>query len=138
MDSLLQLIRSMARIKLQPTSSQLQSSRTKNRALRYYLLVGLFLFQISSFAQIDPRKLDSLRRSIDSSARSIRMWQDSFRGKQDSLYRSGVINGTDSTALLENQVQREEKKITYTIVLIGVVFFIVLILVIRGRKRPST
>jgi hypothetical protein len=68
----------------------------------------------------------------------MRAWQDSFRSKQDSAYQTTNIKGSDSTALSSKQVGREEKKITYTIVLTGVVFFIVLILFIRGRKRPST
>jgi len=68
----------------------------------------------------------------------MRAWQDSFRLKRESVYQPTKINGTDSNTLSGKQAARAGKKITYTIVLTGVVFFIVLILFIRGRKRPST
>jgi hypothetical protein len=106
--------------------------------LRYFFLPALLLFQLFTYAQIDPHKLDSLRRSIDSSVRSVRAWQDSFRWKQDSVNRMGKFKESDSTKLSEDKARGGEKKITYTIVFIGVVFFIVLILFVRSRKRPST
>lgn len=48
------------------------------------------LLQSTASGQIDQRKLDSLARSIDSSAGAQKKWQDSFIRRQDSNYRSDV------------------------------------------------
>jgi hypothetical protein len=68
--------------------------------LRLLTVVALIL-SLSCFSQIHSEKLDSLSRVIASKNQSVKTWQDSFKRRQDSIYRhntgnTGSANGESS------------------------------------------
>jgi hypothetical protein len=100
-----------------------------------FLPVMVLLFNLSTYAQLDQKKLDSLSRSIDSSAKASRNWQDSFTKIQDSIYQTAIgksaggnsINPSQFLAEQEKRESRERQRILLrflagvAVVLIGVV-----------------
>lgn len=101
------------------------------------------LLQLGAFAQIDQRKLDSLAKSIDSSAKVRRQWQDSFSRAQDSVYRlaqshksSGQSSGTNGSSLAEKKQQERQQGII-SLVAGLLIFAILLIVMIRKRKTKT-
>ena len=52
----------------------------------YYILFFLMAPFNDCSAQNNSRKVDSLARAIDSSAKAVRKWQNRFKAKQDSAY----------------------------------------------------
>jgi hypothetical protein len=104
---------------------------------RWLPVFGLFL-QLSSFAQVDQKKLDSLARSIDASARAARAWQDSFMKTQDSIYGTGVVrskeperNGFEKSAAVPKPEKKQKR--TYIPVVIGI--FVALVLIVGFRRK---
>src|SRR5678809_758609 len=76
------------------------------------LLLLVLLVHLNIYGQIDKKKLDSLSRSIDSSTKAHRLFQDSFTKVQDSIYHS-AINKNDSgkfNDFLAEQKRRLEKE----------------------------
>mgnify|MGYP003579655140 CR=1 FL=1 len=108
-----------------------------------YLLVLALLFQVNSFSQIDPAKLDSLSRSIDSSAKAYRQWQDSFQKRQDSIYESALrsqdternMRNLTNWTLENEERKRKQKQQAYIRIGIGVLFLIVLIVGWARRRK---
>jgi hypothetical protein len=96
--------------------------------------------QLSTQAQIDQRKLDSLRRSIDSSAKTHKQWQDSFTKVQDSLYQD-AINKTDLNKQKELSEQQEResqrRKILQGIIIALALVASALLLLLRRRKKNT-
>ena len=95
--------------------------------------------------QIDPAKLDSLSRAIDSSSKAYKAWQDSFTKVQDSLYRSSLKkdieqNNRNLQQYLAEQKRRErkERQQAYIRIFAGLSLFIVLIFVLLRKRRPKS
>lgn len=99
----------------------------------------MLLLPIVSSAQIDQRKLDSLRKSIDSSAAARRVWQDSFANAQDSAYQEAIEKtvGVQKSAREQRQ-QKVERKRTIQGILIALLIVIVVLFILRHRKKKST
>ena len=76
------------------------------------LTVIILLLQFNSYGQIDPKKLDSLSRSIDSSAKLIRSDQDRFIKVQDSAYHSEVNKALGQGSRNHDQFLAEKKRQT--------------------------
>ena len=94
--------------------------------------------------QVDPLKLDSFKRAMESSHRQMELWQDSFNRKQDSIYGVAISHAgvnQNSTNLLKvvtkNPTSRDETKLqrAYLIVGIGVVLFVLLAVLISRRRK---
>ena len=109
------------------------------------LTVIILLLQFNSYGQVDPKKLDSLSRSIDSSAKLIRSDQDRFIKVQDSAYHSEVNKALGQGSrnhdqFLAEKKRREEKERQQAIVRIGlsVLIFIVPILVLLRKRKPKS
>lgn len=100
-------------------------------------IFSMFCFQ--SFAQINPHKLDSLSRSIDSTAKAYRNWQDSFGKVQDSIYQAAV-DTPDSTGIkngLEQQ-RKEAQRRKEALIRIGIgVFLFLMFVILLMRKRKQ-
>ena len=92
--------------------------------------------QLSTKAQIDQHKLDSLRRSIDSSARAHTMWQDSFTKAQDSIYQSAVNNTRLSK---QNHLEREvQRRRNLQGIFIALLLVVVAVLLLLRRRKNNT
>ena len=100
------------------------------------LLAILMILPFCSWSQeegIDPKKLDSLARTIDASRKEMKNWQDSFVQRQDSLYRSRVSlkeKGADT----RERVQERDPLVTIAYVVLGIGSLAVL-LIGRYRRR---
>jgi hypothetical protein len=96
--------------------------------------------QLTTQAQIDQRKLDSLRRSIDSFANTHKLWQDSFTKVQDSVYQD-AINKTDLNKQKELSEQHEResqrRKILQGIIIALALVATALLLLLRRRKKNT-
>jgi len=74
------------------------------------LTVMVLLLSLSAYPQLDQRKLDSLSRSIDSSAKASRNWQDSFTKIQDSIYQAATAKSADDNSRNSSQLLAEQEK----------------------------
>ena len=97
------------------------------------ILLILPLYSRSQEEGIDPKKLDSLARSIDASNKEMKVWQDSFVHRQDSLYRSRVPVKENTTEASE-EGQERDPLITIAYVVLGIGSLAVL-LIGRYRRR---
>ena len=101
------------------------------------LLAILMILPFCSWSQeegIDPKKLDSLARTIDASRKEMKNWQDSFVQRQDSLYRSRVSlkeKGADT----REGVQERDPLITIAYVVLGIGSLAVLLEVSSDARR---
>jgi hypothetical protein len=93
---------------------------------RFGILTMAMLLQLFLSAQIDPHKLDSLKQSIDASAKAVRRYQDSFKRKQDCLYvqqiqtrKNKSENGSIETPAVSETVNKGERKDRYYVLIIG-------------------
>jgi hypothetical protein len=109
------------------------------------LLAIVLLMQLSIHAQIDPKKLDSLARSIDSSAKTYRFWQDSFTKAQDSIYQAAINkdienNSRNPDQFLAEQRRKEAKERQQAIIriIIGVALLAIGIIAIARREKTKT
>jgi hypothetical protein len=106
-----------------------------------YLLVMVFLMQLNVYGQIDQKKLDSLARSIDSSAKTHKSWQDSFTKVQDSIYSSAINKNNSPTVDDLAEQKRKETKQRQQILLrivISVVLLITGFVVLLRRRKNKT
>lgn len=101
--------------------------------------------QLSIHAQVDPKKLDSLAKSIDSSTKAYRYWQDSFTKVQDSVYHAAISkdienNSRNLNQFLAEQKRREAKERQQAIVrvIIGVVLLAIGIIAVVRRRKTKT
>ena len=100
-----------------------------------YLLVMVLLLHLNVYGQVDQRKLDSLSRAIDSSAKSHKSWQDSFIRSQDSIYHSAVAKkDLGKSRDLDNQDKAERRRLGLRMV-IAVFIMALVIAFVRKRKR---
>jgi hypothetical protein len=105
----------------------------------------VLLLHLNTYGQIDQSKLDSLSRSIDSSSKAYKAWQDSFNKAQDSIYRSSVKqdakqNINNLNYFLEEQKRTEQERrrqATIRLIVSGLIFTTLIIFLIRKRKRRS-
>lgn len=109
------------------------------------LLAIVLLMPFNIHAQIDPKKLDSLSRSIDSSAKVRKSWQDSFAKVQDSIYHSAtskdIKNNSHNTDQSFNEgKKREAKERQQTILRIvtGAVLLLIGIMALIRRRKTKT
>jgi hypothetical protein len=109
-----------------------------------WLLVLVLLPQFAAYAQIDPGKLDSLSRVIDSSAKAHRLSEDSAIRFQDSSYRSEVNkalrqnprNSDDVSTAKKKREANERQKIIVRLIA-GILFLTVFIIAWTRRKRKT-
>jgi hypothetical protein len=106
------------------------------------LLAVTLLLHLNTLAQIDSKKVDSLARVIDSSAKANREQQESVIRSTDSNYQS-ELNKTlqrDSGNFSTEQKRKEERKRQQFIVRIwgGVLLLLiaVLALVHKNKRNP--
>src|SRR5215212_6496514 len=96
----------------------------------YGLLPALaLLFHLTCYSQVDQKKLDSLTRSIDSSKKVLRNWQDSFTKMQDSLYETRVSKAArtpgKTTGFIVNRTQQAKKQAaTYVAIGLGLLMLV--------------
>jgi hypothetical protein len=103
--------------------------------------ITVLLFSIDSFGQIDQRKVDSLARLIDSSAEARLHQQETIIKRIDSSYHSDLNkalqqNRGDSLAK-QKQMEARRRQQTTIRILIGVLFFTILIIALALRKKPG-
>lgn len=115
---------------------------TKSLLHKFCFLLIVMLMGFYAIPQIDPAKLDSLSRAIDSSSKAYKAWQDSFTKVQDSLYRSSLKkdieqNNRNLQQYLAEQKRRErkERQQAYIRIFAGLSLFIVLIFVLLRKRR---
>ncbi len=113
--------------------------------MRRFFTAFLLLVQLTGFAQIDQKKLDSLSKAIESSAKAFQAWQDSFDKVQDSIYQSSVRLGLEQNNrnldnFLAEQKRREEKQRQQAMIrfaVSGVIFAVLIVVLIRKRKQKT-
>ena len=102
------------------------------------LLLLVLTFHLLSHAQIDQNKLDSLRRSIDSTAHVHKNWQDSFARAQDSVYHTAISKTIRNDKRIggqqENQVKRQ-RILQGILVALAIVVALVIVLLRKRRKK---
>lgn len=106
---------------------------------RLLLLVTLLLC-LSTHAQIDSKKVDSLARVIDSSAKANREQQESVIRSTDSNYQSELkALQHDSSNFSTEQKRKEERKRQQFIVriLTGVLVLLIAVLALVRRKKRN-
>ncbi|MGZ3937294.1 MAG: hypothetical protein ACXVLT_00980 [Flavisolibacter sp.] len=104
-----------------------------------FLVLLVLLFPLVSHAQIDQRKLDSLKKSIDSSAAAHREWQDSFSKVQDSVYQDAVkkaVNG-DNISRDHHIKKVESRRIVQGIVIVLAIVIAVVLLFLYRRTKST-
>jgi hypothetical protein len=107
--------------------------------LRTSLLLMVLTVQLSTQAQIDQAKLDSLKRSIDASAKAHKLWQDSFAKVQESLYQNGIKTNLSKQKGLREQRDKEaqRRKTLQASIIALLVAMAALILVLRRKKKNT-
>lgn len=107
-------------------------------------ILPLFVFQFNNYGQIDPKKVDSLSRLIDSSAHAYKEQQESVVKYQDSTYKSEMNkavrqNSPNPDNFLVEQKRREEKERRQTIIRIfsGVLLLLIAIIAMMRRKKSK-
>lgn len=107
---------------------------------RLLLLVTLLLC-LSTHAQIDSKKVDSLARVIDSSAKANREQQESVIRSTDTNYQSELNKALqhDSGNFSTEQKRKEERKRQQFIVriLTGVLLLLIAVLALVRRKKRN-
>lgn len=99
-----------------------------------YLLVMVLLLHLNVYGQIDQKKLDSLSRAIDSSAKSHKSWQDSFIRSQYSIYQSAV-NKNDLQKRNEVAKRNGEERQKFWLRIIVAVFVIAMIIALLRKRK---
>ena len=109
------------------------------------LLAIVLLMQFDIHAQIDPKKLDSLSRSIDSSAKVRKSWQDSFSKVQDSIYHAATSkdiknnsHNTDQFLAEEKRKKAKERQQEILRIVTGAVLLVIGIIALIRRRKTKT
>lgn len=107
-------------------------------------ILPLLVFQINNYGQIDPRKVDSLSRLIDSSAHAYKVQQESVFKYQDSAYNSEMNkalqqNSRNPDNFLVEQKRKEEKERREAIIRMvsGVLLLLIAITAMMRRKKSK-
>jgi hypothetical protein len=128
--------------KNQPVRLKILPPGNSNNAL---FLILLLLSNLNTVGQIDQRKLDSLSKSINSSAKEHRLWQDSFTKVQDSIYRAAISKtGNRYSPNLDNSQAKKgrrafpESRLVIALIVIGALVFSAGRLAwLRGRNKKG-
>ena len=101
-----------------------------------------FLLPFACSAQIDPAKLDSLTSVMEAKNQSLQAWQDSFRKRQDSIYkhhtsRTGQGLSNDKKAIAKERQVRQKRRLIFRI-LGGIILLSLLITAFIGRRNKRT
>ena len=96
-------------------------------------------------AQVDPAKLDSLAKQIESTHRSTTSYQDSFMKAGDSTYRAGLGKAQegpvnpDTSVIAERKEERNESKnyVRTGIAALLLVLLVIGLLWIRKKSHRS-
>ncbi|HTM91980.1 MAG TPA: hypothetical protein VL095_06155 [Flavisolibacter sp.] len=101
--------------------------------------------QLNIHAQIDPKKLDSLSRSIDSSSKARKSWQDSFTKVQDSVYHAATSKDiknnshhSDQSFAEEKRKRAKERQQTILRIVTGAVLLVIGIIALIRRRKTKT
>lgn len=103
------------------------------------------LFQFNSYGQIDPKKVDSLSRLIDSSAHAYKLQQDSVVKYQDSTNKSEVNKALqqssanqESDSIKQKRSEQEKRQETFVrSIALGVLVFVIVIIALMRRRRTK-
>jgi phage-related tail protein len=102
------------------------------------------LFQFNSYGQIDPKKVDSLSRLIDSSAHAYKLQQDSVVKYQDSTNKSEVNKvlqqssaNQESDSIKQKRSEQEKRQETFVRIALGVLVFVIVIIALMRRRRTK-
>ena len=109
------------------------------------LSASFLLFSFANIhAQIDQGKLDSLSRSIDSSAQVYRKQQEEIIKNRESTYRNEVKKALQNDSSARNVLAEQERKgakerqeITARILTGVLLLFLAVIALVRIKKRKS-
>jgi hypothetical protein len=103
--------------------------------MRLFPVAILFFLHLQLNAQIDPAKLDSLKRSIDSSVKLSRAWQDSFSKRQDSIYRLSQVKARQADQSNNISAEKNKREKNHSIIFaIAILFLLTIIIVLLRRK----
>ena len=108
--------------------------------MRIFLLAIAVIVQVTSYSQVDPHKLDSLRRATDSMQKEFKVYQDSFQKTQDSIYRTQVKDAGDAQNTIQYPKRdKKQKQKAFLYILIGLGFLVLLIvgLLRKGKRRDK-
>jgi hypothetical protein len=118
---------------------------TKISRLALLLFIPALFFISTSYSQINQSKLDSLSRSINSSAKAYRAWQDSFKKAQDSVYRSALKkdlqksrSGRENFSAEERRRKERERQQTTLRIILSIAILITAVFVWRRRRKTKT
>jgi len=100
---------------------------------RFLTFISLFAY-FNSWAQIDQKKLDSLKRSIEVSTKTQKSWQDSFANAQDSIYKTAINNGDSVNLSTQQKTTVKDKQIIIRIVIFVALFLITVFLALRQKR----
>jgi hypothetical protein len=110
-----------------------------------FLPVMVLFFHLNTHGQINQKKLDSLTKAIDSSARIHKSWQDSFTKVQDSIYHAAISKDPEQNSrslnnFLIEQRRREAKEMQQAIlhIVIGILLLIASIIAIARKRKTKT
>jgi hypothetical protein len=105
------------------------------------LTVLALIFHLTSFSQIDSRKLDSLSKVINAENQSLQNWQDSFQKKQDSIYKHNTSKryslSNEEDAIAKDRRIRQKRRVIFPIVG-GIVFIGLLVANLLRKKKKRT
>jgi hypothetical protein len=107
--------------------------------LRGLLLLIVLNLLLNTQAQIDQRKLDSLKKSIDVSAKAHNFWQDSFAKVQDSFYQSAIKSDLNKRKDLREHREREvQRRRSLQRIMIALLLATAALVLMRRRKKKNT
>jgi alpha-tubulin suppressor-like RCC1 family protein len=105
------------------------------------LTVLALIFHLTSFSQIDFRKLDSLSKVINAENQSLQNWQDSLQKKQDSIYKHNTSKryslSNEEDAIAKDRRIRQKRRVIFPIVG-GIVFIGLLVANLLRKKKKRT
>jgi hypothetical protein len=107
-------------------------------------VLPFLFFYLSDYGQIDPKKVDSLSRLIDSSAQAYKAHQDSVVKSRDSAYKSELNealqqhsrNPGNFSAEQKRREENERRQDSVRIVL-GVLLFVIAIITLMRSKKSK-
>ena len=110
-----------------------------------FLSVLALLLYLNINGQIDQKKLDSLARSIDSSAKARKISQDSFIKIQDSAYQLEMNKALkqnsrkfDNSLTERKRKEAKERQQAILRIVISVVLFIIGIIALLRKRKTKT
>ena len=102
-----------------------------------FATLSLLFTHFISYGQIDQKKLDSLKRTIEYSTKTQKSWQDSFVNAQDSIYKSAVTNSGSVNLSTQQETTIKDKQIVVIRIVIFVALFLIAVFLALRQKRPG-